>query len=115
MRGNRIAHTLLHRARIASVSSSLSSVGAPSSIVCGSEATSSQSACSSSSRRNYTFAFSPAATLRLFNTNSSKDFQDEVKEHNPPQCTDAFSYSYAIRQFSYFDASIEITVCNMIN
>ncbi|XP_038891543.1 uncharacterized protein LOC120080930 [Benincasa hispida] len=85
MRGNWIAHTLLHRARIAAVSSSLSSIGAPSSIVFASEATSSQSACSSSSRRDHAFAFPPAATLRLFNTNSSKDFQDEGKEHNPLQ------------------------------
>lgn len=106
MSGNRIARTFLHRARTAVVSSSSSSsIGSPSSILFCADAKSSQSSCSSSSRRvhfsrEHAFAFSPTANLRLFNTNSSKDFEDdEVKEQNPFQCMNVFSYSCAIRYF----------------
>ena len=109
---NKIAHTLLRRSPIAAVSSPLSSLGAPSSTVFASEPTPSQTTCSSFSCRHHAFPFS----LRLFNTNSSKHFRDEVKEQNPPQCTDAFFFSSLCNPsiFSYFQASIEITFRDMI-
>ncbi|XP_050947089.1 uncharacterized protein LOC103489189 [Cucumis melo] len=85
MRGNKIARTLLRRSRIPAVSSPLSSLGAPSSTVFASEATPFQTTCSSFSCRDHAFPFSPGGTLRLFHTDSSKDFRDEVKEQNPLQ------------------------------
>ncbi|XP_022149048.1 uncharacterized protein LOC111017562 [Momordica charantia] len=90
MSGNRIAHTFLHRARLRATSSSISSVERPSSAAFCAESRSFRSSCSSSSRhvdfhRQHAFALSPTAILRLFSTNSTKHFEDEVREQIPLQ------------------------------